>query len=352
MPQLDSLDHHDPAEPSQTLLVGGQRISATAADQAAEWLTLLMSGEATEEDKLRWQQWREADPDHAYAWQHLETVTGWLGNMQPKVAYGALSPYALSQAPKLPGRRKIITLLSWGGVLFATGAVTSRTNAWQRATADHRTAAGEQRSITLEDGTRVTLNTATAIDVRFDDQARVVRLLAGEIAIMTRQAAFGGPADPRPLYVQTVQGRIQALGTHFVVRQWDGHTAVAVLQSAVEIVPAEIPAARLVVKQGERILFTRIGIGTPAALDEPSLAWIKGQIVADNIRLGDFMAELARYLPGVVRCAPAVADLRFSGVFPLNDIDRILAILPNVLPVQVKLRTRYWVAVEGAPSPA
>jgi transmembrane sensor len=43
-----------------------------------------------------------------------------------------------------------------------------------------------------------------------------------------------------------------------------------------------------------------------------------------------------------------VASLRFSGVFPLGDTDRILAMLPSVLPVQVRLRTRYWTTVEPA----
>lgn len=330
------------------LLVGGRLIRAAAADEAAEWLTLLMSGEATQEEKQRWQQWREADPDHEHAWSHIEAVTGWLGGMQPQAAYGVLSPYAQSNTPKLPGRRKMMTLLSLGVIAISSGAVVSRSSFWQRRTADYHTAAGEQRSLTLDDGTVVTLNTASAIGVRFEAHARVVHLVAGEIALLTRHAAAGAPADPRPLYVHTAQGRIQALGTHFVVRQWDGHSTVAVLQSAVDVVLADNPANHRVVQQGERLLFTSSSLGAPVPLDEQALGWLKGQIIADNIRLGDFMAELARYLPGIVRCDPAIADLRFSGVFPLNDIDRILATLPSVLPVRVQLRTRYWVTVTSA----
>ncbi|GAB7563857.1 FecR domain-containing protein [Methylobacillus methanolivorans] len=339
-------DSHDVSVPM--LLVGGRPIKAAAADEAAEWLTLLMSGEATQEDKQRWQQWREADPDHEHAWSHIEAVTGWLGGMQPQAAYGVLSPYTQSNMPKLPGRRKIITLLSFGAIAISSGAVVSRSSFWQRCTADYHTAAGEQRSLTLDDGTMVTLNTASAIEVRFDAHARVIQLVAGEIALLTRHAASGAPADPRPLYVHTAQGRIQALGTHFVVRQWDGHSTVAVLQSAVDVVLADNPANHRVVKQGERLLFTSTSLGAPVPLDEQALGWIKGQIIADNIRLEDFMAELARYLPGIVRCDPAIADLRFSGVFPLNDIDRILATLPSVLPIRVQLRTRYWVTVTSA----
>lgn len=332
-----------------SLLIGGRHISAAAADQAAEWLTLLMSGEATPEDKLQWQRWRESDPDNECAWQHIESVTGWLENMQAQVTYGALSPYAQSKGPISAGRRKTIALLSGAVVLLGSGALASRTNMWQLATADYRTARGEQRSMTLDDGTVVTLNTASAIDVRFDEYTRVVHLLSGEIALMTRHAVSGQASDPRPLYVQTAEGRIRSLGTHFSVRQWQGHTTVAVLQSAVEVVPAQSPTTHIIVKQGQSLLFTSRDVaGEPAPMEEQQLAWFKGQIIADNMRLGNFMEELARYLPGIVRCEPEAADLRFSGVFPLNDIPGILTALPSVLPVRVRSRTRYWVSIEIA----
>jgi hypothetical protein len=55
---------------------------------------------------------------------------------------------------------------------------------------------------------------------------------------------------------------------------------------------------------------------------------------------GRFLADLARYRPGMIHCAPEVARLRLSGVFPLDDTQRILNMLPNSLPVQVRSRTR------------
>ena len=70
--------------------------------------------------------------------------------------------------------------------------------------------------------------------------------------------------------------------------------------------------------------------------------------MADEMRLGEFADELARYRPGVVRCSSEVAGLRISGVFPLDDTDRILASLTDVLPVRVRMRTRYWAAIEPA----
>ena len=93
---------------------------------------------------------------------------------------------------KSPGRRKAINLLLWCGVAGTTGMLASRTQTWQQAAADHHTGTGEQRSVTLDDGTRVTLNTGSAINVRFHAHRRLVQLVAGEVMIVTGHAAAGG----------------------------------------------------------------------------------------------------------------------------------------------------------------
>ena len=63
------------------------------------------------------------------------------------------------------------------------------------------------------------------------------------------------------------------------------------------------------------------------------------------MRLADFVQELSRYRPGWLRCDPAVADLRVSGVFQIDDTDRALAAVAHALPVRVERRTRYWVTL-------
>lgn len=350
-------------------MAGGYPISEAVARQAARWLTLLMSGEATDEDCRRWKQWRLAHVDHERAWLHIEAVTGRLKDLQPKAAYQALSPYtkpdAGPDALEGRGRRVALRTLLWAGGAGTLGLMASRSQTWQQVAADHRTGTAEQRRVTLEDGTVVTLNTASAINVRFDGQQRQVRLVAGEVLIVTGHAAgrptgntadltadltAGGHADdPRPFVVETAEGRIRALGTRFAVRQRPGVTQVSVLESAVEITPRNAAGQAQVLRAGERTRFTLDAIGAPQAAGTQATGWLNGQLVADDMRLGDFIAELGRYRPGIVRCVPAVADLRFSGVFPLQDTDRILSTLPQVLPVRVTLVTRYWVTVDAAP---
>ena len=80
-------------------------------------------------------------------------------------------------------------------------------------------------------------------------------------------------------------------------------------------------------------------------------AWLDGLIVTRNMRLGDFLAEVARYRPGFLSCAADIADLRLSGVFRLEDTDRLLAVLPQTLPVRLHQRTRWWVRA-ARPAPA
>ncbi|WP_256987843.1 FecR domain-containing protein [Bordetella genomosp. 9] len=322
----------------------GQAISEATADAAAEWLTVMMSGEATESERQRWQQWRQADPEHELAWQHIETVTRRLGLMQPGAAYRALSPYA---GPAAPRRRKAMRMLLWGGALGTGTLLASRTQAWRQATADYRSGVGEQREVVLSDDTRILLDTDSAIDVRFDARRRLVRLVAGEAMIVTGHAPVDGAPDGRPFIVQTEEGRIRALGTRFLARQDEGITLVAVIESAVEVSPDAAAAAPRIVRAGERAIFSRNAIDGVSALRDADVAWTRGQIVAEDMRLDDFLAKLGRYRPGFLRCDARAADLRVSGVFPLADTDRILDMLAKVLPVQVHRRTRYWVTIEA-----
>ncbi|MCY1460045.1 Protein FecR [compost metagenome] len=65
------------------------------------------------------------------------------------------------------------------------------------------------------------------------------------------------------------------------------------------------------------------------------------------MRLADFLAEVARYRHGHLGCAAEIADLRLSGVFRLDDTDKLIDLLPQTLPVRVQRRTDWWVTVEG-----
>ncbi len=337
------MSKHAAPRPGQVLALG-EPISNAVADAAAMWLTQLMSGEMGAQDRQRWMAWRAERPEHERAWQHIESARSRMSALN-----GALASRALTAAGDVrKARRRMIVgpLLLLGGA--GAGWRLLRSEAAQQLAADLRTPAGEQRRVTLEDGSRIMLNTDTAVDVVFDPSRRVLRLVAGEVLIETsHQSPDSGRPDHRPFIVQTREGAIRALGTRFIVRQHDGSTSVAVLESAVEVTPAASGEASRV-QAGERLVFTGGATGRREPLDPQADAWTRGQLIAADARLGDFIAELGRFRRGVLRCDPAVADLRFSGVFPVHDTDRILAMLPNSLPVAVRRRTAYWVTVGPA----
>ena len=317
-------------------------IAEDVQQQAAEWLTVLMSGEASEAEYAAWQRWRGADPEHERAWQHIDAVSRRFNGLHRGAAAQAL---AGTQQQAVNGKRR--QLLAWLGVAAGGGLLAAQTGAWdgvRALRADYRTATGELREVVLGDGSVLSLNTRSAVNVRFDASHRLIELLAGEILVTSGH----GAGSAAPLVVATREGLVRALGTRFVVRQQDGVSTVEVFESAVEIRPRDSAGAPLLLAAGRGVAFSRHAPDAPHTIDAYADAWSRGQLIVDDVALGDFLAELARYRPGVIDCAPAVAQLRLSGVFPLADTQRILNMLPNSLPVQVRSRTRYWVTVEPA----
>ena len=318
-------------------------IAKEVQQQAAEWLTVLMSDEASEAEHAAWQRWRGADPEHERAWQHIDAVSRRFNGLHRSAAAQAL---AGTQQQAVNGKRR--QLLAWLGVAAGGGMLAAQTGTWdgvRALRADYRTATGERREVVLADGSVLSLNTRSAVNVRFDDKRRLIELLAGEILVSSGH----GAGSAAPLVVATREGLVRALGTRFVVRQQEGVSTVEVFESAVDIRPRDSAGAPLLLAAGRGVAFSRHAPDAPHTIDAYADAWSRGQLIVDDVALGDFLADLARYRPGVIDCAPAVAQLRLSGVFPLADTQRILNMLPNSLPVQVRSRTRYWVTVEPAP---
>lgn len=317
--------------------------------EAAQWLVRLHSGEADAGDLAGCARWRAAHPAHEQAWQKAERMAQQFGAVPP-----ALGVPVLTRRSAHAHRRAALRTLAVLGVAAPAAWLGWRHAPWQGWTADYATATGERREVVLADGSRLRLNTGSAVDVAFSDTLRQVRLHRGEIHIRTAPDA---PGLQRPFVVDTPQGRLRALGTRFVVRLLpadaggDGTARLTVLEHRVEIAPRGGGAPQIL-EAGQSTRFTPTAIAPPqpaallpAAAPDGAPGWLQGVLYADNLPLADFLAELARYRPGVLRCAPEVADLRISGAFQLADTDYVLALLRETLPVQVVLRTRWWVTV-------
>lgn len=305
-------------------------------EAAATWYVQLNDGDADAVRTQAWQAWLAASPAHAEAWARVEKLQRqWA--MVPRQA--ALSGLGAAQAQ----RREVLKVL---GMLLAVGGgawLASEQVPYRALLAQQRTGTGERRSLRLEDGSQLELNVDTALDVRFDAQVRAIQLYRGEILVSTA-------SDParRQFIVHTDNGSVRALGTQFNVRQTAQQTQVGVLQSAVEIRPQRHPDQVLRLDAGQQAGFDRDVIGRTQPLPADSAAWVQGMLSVNDWRLGDFIAELGRYRPGLLRCAPSIQGMRISGSFAIDDTDIALANLPKSLPVKVRYLSRYWVSVEPA----
>ena len=184
-----------------------------------------------------------------------------------------------------------------------------------------------------------------------DPTRRLLVLREGEILVQTAHSLAGpgaGAKDGRPFMVHTPQGRILALGTRFTVRSQGGaggDTVVSVLQDAVEIQPLQDPSRSLRLQAGQQASFSRNGMLPAQAADPALVSWVGGSLIVDGWRLDDVVRELARYRPGRLACDPAVAGLRVSGVFPLADTDKALAVITRAFPVRAAGLSRYWLTL-------
>ncbi|MFJ4255698.1 FecR domain-containing protein [Pseudomonas monteilii] len=316
-----------------------QRIDPLILGEAADWLVQLQSGTATEDDHRAVQAWCQRSAQHAQAWQRAEAILGDFRRLPTPVTGETLR--RLSRNGAVSRRQALQRLGLW--LLAAPAAwLAWRETPWQQWAADAHTAVGEQRSLTLADGSQVLLNTDTAIDITFNAQQRRIDLLAGEILITS---AKDRATPARPLLVRTRQGQATALGTRFSVRIDGALTRVAVLEGTVETRPLYATGG-LLLKAGERNAFDAERALPASPLEIGDLAWEHGMLLARDMRLADLLQELGRYRPGVLRCHPAVRDLKVSGAFPLTDTDASLRLLSDTLPVTLQGLSRFWVTVE------
>lgn len=314
-----------------------EAIDPRILDEAADWLMQLSAG-APAEDHRACERWSQRSPEHARAWARAQLLLNKLGGLPPTLAMPALN-----RAPHA-GRRAAVLRLAAILALAPASWGAWRVMDAQQWTADYRTAVGEQQALQLADGSSITLNTASAIDVQFSATQRVIRLRAGEILIQTAKEKL---AAYRPFSVNTIEGRMEALGTRFSVRQDNESTHLAVLEGAVRITPKNGgAAAEQVILAGQQVSFSAHKLADISAADHAVVAWAQGMLVADKMRLADFAAELSRYRSGIVRVDPAVAEVRVSGAFPVGDTDKALAMLVSTYQIDAMTRLRgHWITL-------
>lgn len=331
----------------------GAHLADVTVSAAVAWYVQMASGSQTPDQHADFTRWLGAHPDHARAWLRLRNMGGLLQASTEQIEPD-LTRTTLVRIASVPTRRRAIKAILWVGTTGGAAYLVQEQIPWRRqlsgVLADQRTARGERRDLMLADGTRLMLNTATAVDVRYDVNQRRIVLRGGEIMIATAPDAAG-----RPFVVATEEGTLTPVGTRFTVRRDDGDrrvaasTRLAVSEGAVQVRAANRMSDEPVrVPAGRQVRFSSSRIDPSQPLKDEELSWTDGTLIAEGMRLDEFIAELGRYRPGLLRCAPEVGELRITGAWPLHGGDpteRILASLERRLPVTVIRRTRYWVTI-------
>jgi transmembrane sensor len=205
---------------------------------------------------------------------------------------------------------------------------------------------GQQAEVTLPDGSRLRLDTATRLEVAYYRQHREVTLLDG-------QAVFGVQADAaRPFHVLAGPVGVTVVGTRFSVRYTPGQPGsegvqVAVEEGRVRVVrrdgaPGEalrgLPGA-IELAAGQQVRTDAAGALAPvqAVPGEGIATWRDSRISFVDTPLAQALAELERYgSTGLVVRDPAVAAMRLSGTFDPRDAQTLRRVLPSALPVRLR----------------
>lgn len=296
------------------------------ARAAAQWLALLESGVATEQDRAGLQRWRASCASHEQAWQKAQVLRQRFAELPSALALASLD------RPE-PGRRAVLKCALGAAALVPSAWLLSRQLPLDVWRADLHTATGERKQVLLADGSSLQLNTASAVDV--DLQRRRLTLVAGEMALKVPRAA--------PMTIHTRHGQISVGAGELCVRQEPRGCRLSVYGGTVQVRPLEGPA--LTVRGGQRVELQAAGVGAVEPFDVLQPGWRDGVLLAQDQPLGEFLEELSKHRPGVLRWAPELESLRVTGSFRLEDTDRVLALLAASLPLEVQARTRFWVTL-------
>lgn len=283
-------------------------VGSSARDEAAAWVARLQRRDRDIDTDEALQRWLASDPEHAREFDKATLVweaLGGIATVEPRPARRVVAGLAIAAS----------LAVAVVGTLLARPFLFAPTRAYA-------TAVGQQMVVSLDDGTRLTLNTDTRLKVRFTPKRRVVDLERGE-------AMFEVAKNPaRPFDVRSSNRLVTALGTAFTVYRSKQDLSVMLMEGRVSITPLSGPERRaspdgFTLRPGEQWSVSSSRISPVSAVQvAKALAWRDHRIVMDSTPLADAIAQMNRYSDlQIVLTDRRVAGLPVSGVFRSGDND-------------------------------
>jgi transmembrane sensor len=308
----------------------GQRptnTSAGADEEALAWIARLRADDVDDEDRQAFALWLASDQGNRRAMDIALDLWDDLGS----VRYLPLEVKAEAANHR-----------SWWAAAAVAASLVLAVLLWPVANTDsdslfYQTALGERRTVTLEDNSRLTLNTNSRIRVAYQSGQRLLKLLRGEVY-------FEVASDPRrPFTVDTGSASVTAIGTAFNIRRDADAAEITVTKGVVRVTETGVTGNRApasaVLHANELLIASTTGLHDAATADtDRRLAWQRGELVARELRLPLLAAELERYHDISILIADAdVAAMTVSGVFQLDQpAQDLLQALELSLGLQVK----------------
>jgi transmembrane sensor len=326
------------------------RTRAEIDEEAATWTWRLDSGALSPEDQRSFEAWLRQDPRHRRVMEELSKVWGAMDQLaESKFSdrHNAVGD-GQSDRPAIRARRPAHRGRWWFAAAAAITTVCVIGTAWLqhgRELQTLSTAVGQQRNVTLADGSIVALNTNTIVETDLSRKVRQIYLRKGE-------AHFQVAHDrSRPFLVHAGDAVVRAVGTEFEVRlREDRHVDVLVNEGRVEVQASPMadatpsqPTRAVTVRAlsaGQQLSTATVDIAVvPVGAQQLSseLAWREGAIVFDGEPLSVAVAEIGRYTDSrIVISNASVGALKVGGRFRTDDVQGFFDGLQAALPVAVR----------------
>lgn len=344
-------------------------IAPQISQAAAEWFIVMREPVVSEADRTAFAAWLQASPVHVRAYLDVARLWGDAAQLDPELPVAEDFELAKSnvlpmrettqsrmdaavidegRAPAMPRRRARGRLHAAAASIVLLAGLAGAIVWWQdHQSPTYATEVGEQRVLTLEDGSIVRLNSRSEVRVRMHPEQRVIELVDG-------QALFEVAKDPRrPFIVRSGNVTARAIGTQFDVYRKPGGTVVTVVEGQVEVrtevarrkADAGTPASAMPVpvKAGEQVIVGRTGAIEQHGDANVNAAtrWLRQELVFEGQPLSAVVEEFNRYqrIP-IVLDDRELGELRVNAVFNTTGPEPLLRFVGRLENVQVERTSR------------
>lgn len=299
-------------------------------EQASEWIARRMLGPWSDADQAALDAWLAASLAHEIAFMRMEA--GWNRTERLAALRDPGEPFPRPIIKSRPASYRVAAILAVVTALGIAGVFIPRGSESQT----YATPVGGHQIITLSDGSRIELNTDTAIRTNVRASRREVTLLKGEAYFQVEHDAA------RPFVVTVAGHRVIDLGTKFLIRKEEGRLQVSLIEGRAELQSADndIQQHSVVLTPGDVAVASADALSVsrrPTKELHNELGWRRGVIVFSHTTLGDAAAEFNRYnATKIVIADPQIGSRVIGATLAVHDVDAFADVAREIFGLRVQ----------------